>query len=298
MMKLAFVTDSGTGFSSEYWKKHGIYSVPLQITEGQNTYDEFEDISYAQVIDNLHQQKLMKTSQPSLGKIEDLFEQLKKDGYEGVFCVPICRGLSGTLNAMESAAHQMDLAFYGFDCGTTAVTQSHCIITAKTMYEQGKSIEEIMEKLEQIAGNCDTFVLCDDLQHMRRGGRLTATAAALGGLLKIKPILHVNRKTEGRVDAVDKVRTMSRAQDRTISLLKDMGTNKDYDFTVAHVDSLESAKAFARKIKENFDGATVRVIDLVSAVGIHTGLNCLAVQVFDPAGYPVMVYTDEDTIRI
>lgn len=91
---------------------------------------------------------------------------------------------------------------------------------------------------------------------------------------------------------------MSRAQDRTISLLKDMGTNKDYDFTVAHVDSLESAKAFARKIKENFDGATVRVIDLVSAVGIHTGLNCTAVQVFDPAGYPVMVYTDEDTIRI
>lgn len=297
-MKLAFVTDSGTGFNSEFWKEKGIYSLPLQITIGHETYEEGETISYAQIIDNLHKQVQMKTSLPSLGRIEDLFEELKKQGYEGVFCVPICKGLSGTLDAMESAASQLGLLFYGFDTGSTAVLQAHCILTAKEMYDAGRSIEEIMEQLERIAGKADTILLCDDLQHMKRGGRLTATAAMLGGLLKIKPILHDNRETGGRVDVLDKVRTMSRAQDRVIDRLKEIGITPAHDFTVAHVDSLEAAKKYAQRIKSNFPGATVRIIDLVSAVGIHTGLNCLAVQVFDPAGHAVNVYTDENSIRI
>lgn len=298
MMKLAFVTDSGTGFDSAYWKERGIYSLPLQITIGDKTFDEGETIKYQEIIENLHKQVLMKTSLPSLGRIEDLFEQLKKDGYEGVFCVPICKGLSGTLDAMESAARQVGLTFYGFDTYSTAVLQADCIVTAKDMYEKGYSVEEILEQLERIASSADTILLCDDLQHMKRGGRLTAAAAMLGGLLKIKPILHVNKETGGRVDVVDKVRTMSKAQDRVIQRMKDFGVTPNYDFTVAHVDSVEAAKKYAEKIKAAFPGATVRVIDLVSAVGIHTGLNCLAVQVFDPNGHPVQVYTDENTIRI
>lgn len=298
MMKLAFVTDSGTGFSKEFWQEKGIYSLPLQITVGSESFDEFETIPYEKVISNLHDQTLMKTSLPSLGKIEDLFEQLKKDGYEGVFAVPICKGLSGTLDAMESAASQVGLAFYGFDCYSTAVIEAHCILSAKKMYDEGKSIEEIMETLEQMAGSCDTILLCDDLQHMKRGGRLTATAAALGGLLKIKPILHLNKETDGRVDVLYKVRTMSRAQDRVIERMKDIGVQDNYGFIVAHVDSLESAQAYARKIKQAFPNATIRIIDLVSAVGIHTGLNCLAVQVFDPKGHPVEVYTDRSAITI
>ncbi len=345
MMKLAFVTDSGTGFTRQFWQERGIYSLPLQITIGDKTYDEGEDITYDQIIENLHNQIQMKTSLPSLGKIEDLFEYLKKEGYEGVFCVPICKGLSGTLDAMESAANHVGLAFYGFDTYSTAVMEAHCVETAKKMYDQGKSIEEIMAQLEKICGPSDTIVLCDDLQHMKRGGRLTAAAAMLGGLLKIKPLLHENKETGGRVDVFDKVRTMSRAQDRIIDQLKQTGVqlggllkikpllheNKETggrvdvfdkvrtmsraqdriidqlkqtgvqgkaDISVAHVDSVEAAEKFAHKIKDQFPEATVRVIDLVSAVGIHTGLNALCVQVFDPVDGAVDVYTKENSIEI
>lgn len=297
MMKLAFVTDSGTGFSKEYWKERGIYSVPLQITVKNDTFDENETIKYDQIIDNLHHQIPMKTSLPSLGQIEDLFEELKKDGYEGVFCVPICSGLSGTLHAMESAANQVGLTFYGFDVYTTAVIQAHCIVTAKKMYEEGKSIEEIMETLQTIADSGETILLCDDLQHMKRGGRLTASAAMLGGLLKIKPILLEGKSTQGKVDVLDKVRTMSRAQDRVISYMKSTGVNDGFDFTVAHVDSLEEAQKYGQKILQSFPNAKVRIIDLVSAVGIHTGLKCLAVQVFNPAGQPVNVYEDAQVFK-
>ncbi len=298
MMKLAFVTDSGSGFSQEYWAKKGIYSVPLQITTDDGTFDENETISHDQVIERLHNKELMKTSLPSLGKIIDLFADLKAQGYEGVFCVPICKGLSGTLGAMEMAAAQEGLVFYGFDTGSTAVLQSHCILTAKTMYEQGKSVEEILEHLEKIAVSSDTILLCDDLQHMKRGGRLTPMAAALGGLLKIKPILHDNRETDGRVDVLAKVRTMSKAQDTVIKRLQEKNVTTAYDFTVAHVDALEPALAYAKKISDAFGGKKIRVIDLVSAVGIHTGLGCLAVQVMDPQGEPVTVYEHLDKSRI
>lgn len=295
-MKLAFVTDSGSGFSAEFWKEKGIFSVPLQITVGNDSYDENETISYSEVISNLHNQTLMKTSLPALGKILDLFEFLKERGYEGIFAVPICKGLSGTLDAMESAAHQLDLTFYGFDCSATAVLQAHCILTAKKMYESGSSPEEILEKLEAIAGSADTILLCDDLQHMKRGGRLTPMAAALGGLLKIKPILHVNEETKGKVDVLDKVRTMSRAQDKVIERMKSIGVKPDYDFTVAHVDAAAPAEAYAQKIAAAFPGSHVRIIDLVSAVGIHTGLGCLAVQVFNPQNEPVALYEDAETV--
>lgn len=291
-MKLAFVTDSGTGFDAEYWKKKGIYSVPLQITAPDGTYNELETISHDEVIDRLKKKEVLKTSLPSLGKIEDLFEELKKDGYDAVYCVPICKGLSGTLDAMESAAAQQGLQFYGFDCYSTAVVQAHCVETAKAMWDEGKSIDEINEALEAIASSCDTILLCDDLQHMKRGGRLTPMAAALGGLLKIKPVLHDNIETGGRVDVLDKVRTMSRAQDKVIERMKTKGADKTYDFTVAHVDAKEAAEKYAKKISDAFDGAPVRVINLVSAVGIHTGLGCLAAQMFAPGERRVDVYDE------
>ena len=280
-MKLAFVTDSGTGFNAEFWKERGIYSLPLQITIDQETFEENETISYGQIIRNLHDQVLMKTSLPSLGKIEDLFEELKNEGYDTIFAVPICRGLSGTLDSMEMIANQLEMKFVGVDCYCTAVEQGCMIEAAKKMYEANIPIDEIIKKLQNIADSCETVLLCDDLDHMKRGGRLTPMAAALGGLLKIKPVLHIDKSTNGKVDVLDKVRTMKRAQDRVIKHLKELNVNSNYTFIVAHVDALEAAKEYAQKIESQIEGAKVKVINLVSAVGIHTGLGCLALQVFN-----------------
>lgn len=288
MMKTAFVTDSGSGFSGEYWKARGIYSVPLQLESDGETYEDYETCHPADVVRVLKEKKLLKTSLPSLGEIEELFTSLKEEGYEQVFAVPICPGLSGTMNAMSLAAENAGLAFVGFDCGTTAVFQAWCIETARDMYEkEGKSIEEIVEFLEKSAQKADTILLVDDLQHMKRGGRLTSSAALLGSLLKIKPILHDNRETEGRVDVLDKVRTMSKAQSRVIERMKGLGAGPGWDVTVAHVGVPEAAEQYAGKIKEAIPGIRLRIINLVSAVAVHTGLGCLAVQLFDPQGKPV-----------
>jgi DegV family protein with EDD domain len=282
-MKMAFVTDSGTGFDQAYWKERGIYSLPLQIEADGVSYDENEQIHHDQVIENLKKKMVMKTSLPRLGHIEDLFEQLKSEGYDAIFAVPICRGLSGALNAMESCARELGITFYGFDCYATAVIQSECILTAKKMYEEGKSVEQILEVLEKMSASCDTILLVDDLQNMKRGGRLTPMAAALGGLLKIKPILHDNIETEGRVDVLTKVRTMTKAQDFVITrMIEEKGMDDTWNITIAHVDAKEGAQQYAKRILERIPNAKIQVIDLVSAVGIHTGLGCLALQAFKP----------------
>ena len=116
---------------------------------------------------------------------------------------------------------------------------------------------------------------------MKRGGRLTPMAAAIGGLLKIKPILQIGKRTKGKVDVLDKVRTMKRAQDRVIKHLKELNVDSTYTFIVAHVDALEAAKEYAQKIESQIEGAKVKIIDLVCSVVIHTGLGCLALQVFN-----------------
>ena len=218
---------------------------------------------------------------PLCGATKDMFEEIKNQGYDAVFCVPICKGLSGTMDAMEMIANQVGLKFYGVDCYVTAVLQERMIEIAKEMYEANVTVEKIMERLERMAETCETVLLCDDLQHMKRGGRLTPMAATLGGLLKIKPVLHINKDTAGKVDVMDKVRTMSKAQDKVIEHLRNIGVNKDYTMVVAHVDVAKAAKEYAAKIESRIEGSKVKIIDLVSAVGIHTGLGCLAVQVFN-----------------
>ena len=280
-MKVAFVTDSGSGKSVEEWKKEGIFSLPLQIEVDGKCYEEFETIQISDIIRDLHNQKIMKTSLPKLGEIEDMFEDIKQQGYDLIFTVPICSGLSSTLNTMEMAANTVGIDFVGVDCYSTAVVQTYMIHRAKELYEAGQTVEQITNVLKEMAKSCKTLLLCDDLQHMKRGGRLTPMAAALGGLLKIKPILYLEESTNGRVDVFDKVRTMKKAESRVIDYLLESGVDKGYKLVLAHVDALEEAKEYAARIEEKIEGSRVEIIDLVSTVSVHTGLGCLALQAFD-----------------
>ena len=110
-MKTAFVTDSGTGESMEVLSREGIYSVPLQISCGEQSYSDSVDITIDEVYERMREGAMLSTSLPSVGKIEELFEQLKAEGYERIFAVPICSGLSGTVHAMERVAKQQGLVF-------------------------------------------------------------------------------------------------------------------------------------------------------------------------------------------
>lgn len=279
-MKIAFITDSGTGISSAEWEQEGIYSLPLQINDGDENFYDLENITIDQVYDRFRAGHILSTSLPSLGKIEALFQRLKDDGYEAVFAIAISEGLSGTLGALKMCAASLDITFEYVDCYVTAVVQAYMVRKAKKLYEQGKRINEIKRILEKLVHSTNTLILPDDLQHLKRSGRLTPLAAALGGLLKIKPLLQINEYTEGRVDVLDKVRTMSKAMDKVIDYMKKDGVDASYDITVAHVDDLETALILQGKLKEAFPEAQHHIIPLVSVVALHTGARTQAVQYF------------------
>ncbi|MDF9867590.1 DegV family protein with EDD domain [Bacilli bacterium PM5-3] len=282
MKKVAFVTDSGTGLSVSEVEELGCYSVPLQISYDDKSLLENEDINVDEVYQLVSEGKMLKTSLPPLSKIEELFLKLKNEGYEKIFAVPICSGLSGTINAMVLSAKEVGIDFDYFDNGTTAMIERYMVVRAKALYESGKTFDEIKSILSKICQNANTFVIPNDLHHLKRGGRLTAIAASLGSLLKIKPVLEINIKTEGRIDVLDKVRTMSRALKRTISALEadNVGDGLGYNITIAHVLANDEGLKLLEMYKEKFPKANYNFIKLVSVVGVHTGPGCLAVQYF------------------
>ena len=281
-MKTAFVTDSGTGETIEQLSKDGVYSVPLQVSYDHLNFNDALDITIDEVYEKMREGKMLSTSLPSLGKIEELFSSLKNQGYERIFAVPICSGLSGTINAMEMTAKELGLMFEYVDCHVTAVVQGYLIRLAKRLYEEGKSMEMIKEACAKVIHTTDTLLLPDDLMHLKRGGRLTPLAATLGGLLKIKPVLAINEQTKGKIDVAGKVRTMTRAMDTVIERMKQAGVDAGFSITVAHADAPEQAEVYKKKIEAAIQGGQVNVIKLVSVVGVHTGRGCQALQYFKP----------------
>lgn len=279
-MKTAFVTDSGTGKTVAQLEESGIFSIPLQVSYDNTNYQDLEELSLERMYELMKEGVMLSTSLPSLGKIEALFEQLKRQGYERIFAVPICSGLSGTLNAMEMCARTVGLAFEYIDCHVTAVVQEYLVKKAKELYEQGVSIQEIKDKLQAVIDTTNTYVLPNDLQHLKRGGRLTPLAATLGGLLKIKPILKINQDTQGKIDVVDKVRTMHKAMDKVIERMKEEGVDENYIITIADADDREEALHYKEKVEAVFPNAQIQIITLVSVVGVHTGRGCQAIQYF------------------
>lgn len=280
MMKIAFVSDSGTGKSVSELKELGIFSVPLQVSYDQKNFQDLEDLSIDEIYTLMADGKMLSTSLPSLGAIENLFARLKENGYEMIFAVPICTGLSGTINAMQMCAEQVGIPFDYIDCHVTAIVQEYMIRKAKELYDTGKTIDEIKPILEAVVNSTNTLLLPNDLHHLKRGGRLTPLAATLGGLLKIKPILKINKDTLGKIDVVDKVRTMHKAMDVVIETMKKEQVDDSYMITIAHADDLVEANVYMAKIKEAFPKAKHNMIKLVSVVGVHTGIGCQAIQYF------------------
>lgn len=279
-MKVAFVCDSGSGRTVAELNELGIFSCPLQISDGDTNYLELEDKTIAEIYDKVDNQEPLKTSLPPLGLINEMIEKIKNEGYDTVFCVPICSGLSGTGNAFRLACEEAGLDFIFVDTHVTAEVEFYCITQAKKMYEAGKSIDEILQELNKVIDSASTLLLPMDLQHLVRGGRLTPMAAALAGFLKIRPILRIDQTTKGRIDVFDKVRTLPRAMERVIEFMKDEGVGENYNIYVAYVKEKINCEKMLEKIRNTFPSASSYLIPLISTVGCHTGIGCIAIQYY------------------
>lgn len=278
-MKTAVITDSGSNIYYEnVTLPEGLFVVPLQVIDGQTSYREGVEITIEDTYQKVKDGKLLKTSLPILGDIEAKFLEIKELGYERIYAVPITTGLSSTLSAMSTVAESLDIEFEAFDCFTTARVQLECALKATQLFSENKTTEEVSAVLRDMADHSVTFVLPIDMDHLARGGRLTPIAAKLAGLLKINPVLYLNKETGGRIESFSKVRTMKRAMNTVIEYFKDKGVNEKYRICVAHVFDKVSGQNLVNLLKETFPKTDIYLTDLISVVGVHTGIGCIALQ--------------------
>lgn len=280
LMKIAYVTDSGTGRSIEDLANDGILSLPLQITSGTVSFQDMENLSKAECIQLLQDKKILLTSQPSLGLVQDLFASLQQQHIDLVIAVPICNGLSGTLTTMTSVAREMELKLIAYDTYCTAVVQDYLVHRLKQAYEDHMDGDDINLLAQEIIESCETIVIPSDLMHLARGGRLTTNAARFASLLRITPILHLNQQTGGKIDMLDKVISLRRAMKRVVEHLHEKPIDEHWLITIAHVNAIDNAQTLYHMIQEEFPKASIQIIALCNAVAAHTGLGSICVQYF------------------
>jgi DegV family protein with EDD domain len=276
-MKVAVVTDSACGMSHLNIKMDGLYMLPLQITDGENNYFEGENITNDQCYQMMFMGKHMKSSQPSFGRIQELFTELKKE-YDHIYAVPLGKGLSSTLNTMELVAKEVDVPFTGMDCYSMANIELVCAVTARQLFDQGKSVEEVDKIIRDMAEHSITLIMAEDLKLFAKNGRTTALAATIGGFLNIKPVLVIRKETEGRIDILEKLRTIHKAFHFIVDEFEKFGVNEDYEFCIGHAWSKENAELLESMVRERFPDSKLYVTDLICSGGVNAGLGCVATQ--------------------
>jgi DegV family protein with EDD domain len=276
-MKVAVVTDSACGMSHLSIKMEGLFMIPLQITDGENNYLEGENITNDQCYQMMFMGKHMKSSQPSYGRIQEMFTQLKEE-YDHIYAIPLGKGLSSTLNTMELVAKEVDVPFTGMDCYSMANIELVCAVTARRLFDQGKSVEEVDQILKDMAEHSITLIMAEDLKLFAKNGSTTALAATIGGFLNIKPVLVITKKTEGRIDILEKLRTIHKAFHFIVEEFERFGVDESYEFCIGHAWSKENAELLESMIRERFPKNKLYVTDLICSGGVNAGLGCVATQ--------------------
>lgn len=217
-MKTAVMTDSNSGITPEEGAEIGIYSLPMPVIIDGDVFFEGKNITEEEYYDAMTSGKNVTTSQPSLGDVMDMWENILESGYDEVVYVPMSSGLSASCHAATQLAEEYDGKVQVVDDHRISVTMKQSVLEAKWMADQGMSAKEIKEKLEENAYNSSIYIAVDTLEYLKKGGRVTAAGAAIGSVLNIKPVLTIQGE---KLDAFTKVRGMKKAEIKMLEAIEE-----------------------------------------------------------------------------
>lgn len=286
-MKTAIVTDSNSGITQKEAEKLGIYVVPMPfLIDGEQF---FEDISLTQeeFYEKLKSDAQVSTSQPSAYDVGELWNKILKE-YDNIIHIPMSSGLSQTCATLTQIA-ETEPAFKGkvfvIDNQRISVTQKQSVLDCLEMIKDGKTVEEIVAFLYETKMQSSIYIMVGTLKYLKKGGRLTPAVAAIGTLLKIKPVLQIQGF---KLDQYAKVRKLSDAKETMIAALdKDLKERfaeqrkaGKMTISIAHTENFEEAKIFAEELKSAFPDVEFGYIDPLSlSVSCHIGPGALACTV-------------------
>jgi len=277
-MSIKIMADSASDLTKDYFSKYDMEMVSLTVHLDEKDYEDGINITPKNVFDAMRKGKSPKTSQVSPHTFKDIFTEYAKSKQTLIY-LAFSSELSGTYQTakmMEAEVKEEypDADIHVIDTKCASIGYGLVVLNAAKMALEGKSKNKIIEDAKDRALHMEHIFTVDDLEYLKRGGRVSKTAAFVGTLLNIKPILHVE---QGKLIPLEKMRGSKKVLSRMLEIMEERGGNfENQVIGISHGDDLERAEKLAEMIKEKF-GAKEFVIEYVgSAIGAHAGPGTLS----------------------
>ena len=279
MGKVAIVTDSNSGITQKQGKELGIYVLPMPFFIDGKLFFEDITLTQEQFYEKLGGDSNIYTSQPSPGDVMELWEKVLKE-YDEIVCIPMSSGLSTTCFTAISIAAEYKGRVQVVDNQRISVTQAQSVYDAMKLRDEGMSAAQIREILEREKMQASIYITVDTLKYLKKGGRVTPAAAAIGTVLNLKPVLQIQGE---KLDAFAKARGWKSAKKTMLNAIeKDLDTRfaavkDEMVLGMAYTCSEEEAQEWKQEIMERFPGYDIVEGPLSLSVACHIGPGSMAV---------------------
>ena len=285
MKKTAVVTDSNSGITQTEARELGIQVLPMPFfIDGELFY---EDISLTQ--EEFYRRLLtdadISTSQPSPGEVMELWDKVLKE-YDEIVYIPMSSGLSQSCETAMMLAQDYNGRVEVVNNQRISVTQRQSVLDAMELAAEGKSAAEIKTILEEMKLESSIYITLETLKYLKKGGRITPAAAAIGTVLNLKPVLQIQGE---KLDAYSKARGKAQGRKTMLDAIKkDLSTRfadipaEKMHFGLAYTGNLEEAEDWRREVEANFPGVELVMNPLSLSVSCHIGPGALAITVTAP----------------
>jgi DegV family protein with EDD domain len=269
MTKIAILTDSSAYLPPELVEQYGIRVIPLTILWGSDSILDGVEITPDEFLERLENDPdHPTTTQPNPEDFTNLYNNLA-EGYDAIVAPLISDELSGTINSAQSALSEFDrVPVRVIDSRSTSMGLGFATLAAAQAAADGKTLDEVEHAARSTATASRVMFVVETLEYLHRGGRIGGASKFLGTALSLKPLLHLN---EGRVDALEKIRTKKKAVDRLLELAVQYADGSPARASVIHAGVPEEAEALKHQVANQIDCLELHIAAISPAISVHTG---------------------------
>jgi DegV family protein with EDD domain len=271
--------DSASDLPKSFFDKNDVALIPLHVLIDGNEYEDIVEIDSREVYKTIRNGGQPKTSQVSPEELLERWTELSKSGEEGIY-IAFSSELSGTYNTAVMMRDQVkeenkDLNLLIIDSKCASLGYGLLIKEAVRLRNAGETMEEIEEKIRFMAEHMEHLFTVEDLDYMARGGRVSKASAFIGGLLNIKPLLHVEG---GKLVPIEKHRGRKRVLRRIVELMEERGDNlSKQTIAISHGDDEAIALELKALVEERFQPKNIEIHMIGSVIGAHAGPGTVSI---------------------
>lgn len=281
MGKIAIVTDSNSGITQDEGRALGVHILPMPFYINEVMYLEGVTLSQEEFYQFLQKDEPISTSQPNPGEVCGLWDSLLEE-YDEILHIPMSSGLSASCETAMALARDYEGKVQVVDNQRISVTQRQSVLDALTLIKAGKNAAQIREILEAEKLESSIYITLETLKYLKKGGRITPAAAAIGSVLNLKPVLQIQGE---KLDAYSKVRGKKQAKRVMLKAMKEDLDTRFAEYVkkgemclqMAYTGNREEAEEFKEEVQEMFPGFEIHMDPLSLSVACHIGHGALAV---------------------